>query len=69
LDCVEWIEAQYVPTAKNKPCIDFWEKSGFERTNDLFRWPARRSYPAPDMITVDDHRSRPPFQPADTARS
>lgn len=50
----EVVEARYLPTAKNKPCLEFWKKSGFEPVpaGDLFRWPTDRPYPPPDFMTV-----------------
>ncbi len=55
---VENVEAVYAPTAKNKPCLEFWMDSGFrcEQNAHRFRWSTRQPYPAPDMIRVDDRR-------------
>jgi FkbH-like protein len=69
---VEWARARgmrevvaaYVPTAKNKPCHDYWKSSEFSRdaAAERFQWSADRSYPmsasialtwdAPERVTV-----------------
>ena len=48
------VRAEYVPTKKNKPCLDFWLKSGFEVGSDqrTFVWQAERQFPAPEFIKV-----------------
>jgi FkbH-like protein len=46
--------AHYRPTAKNKPCLDFWKKSGFEpnKANDRFFWLTDKEYQKPDYIQI-----------------
>jgi FkbH-like protein len=46
------ILAEYKPTPKNKPCAEFFKKSGFANRHsaNLFHWDARREYPAPAHI-------------------
>jgi FkbH-like protein len=45
------IEARYLATAKNKPCLEFWERSGFEaKTSDYFAWNTTRAYPCPSVV-------------------
>ena len=45
--------AEYLPTAKNKPCLRFWQSSGFDNEDDrVFTWDARRPYPLPDCVTL-----------------
>jgi FkbH-like protein len=53
LGCAELI-AKYLETAKNKPCRDFWMKSGFayNETESSFSWTAARPYPTPSHIQV-----------------
>lgn len=48
------ISARFVPTEKNKPCLDFLrDRSGFKSLPDnIFQWDTRRPYPYPAMITV-----------------
>lgn len=49
----KYLEARYLETEKNKPCLDFWQSSGFERADDLvFRWPTEHSFGAPEFIEV-----------------
>ena len=48
------VVADFLPTAKNKPCLTFWEGSGFTREGDRFRWDARQAYPAPGFIQVEE---------------
>jgi predicted enzyme involved in methoxymalonyl-ACP biosynthesis len=46
--------AVYVPTAKNKPCLDFWKDSGFRFNpdDDAFRWRTDAEYELPDCIRL-----------------
>jgi FkbH-like protein len=41
--------AEYVPSAKNRPCLDFWKSSGFQFTegNSTFTWSLDKAYPYP----------------------
>jgi FkbH-like protein len=50
------VRATYLATTKNKVCLDFWEKSGFEaEANQVFHWPAKQPFPAPPpFITVTE---------------
>ena len=60
---VEWararglaqVVADYRPTAKNKPCHDFWKASPFARDDDAtrFTWDATRAFARPTCVTVD----------------
>jgi len=56
---VEWaraqkltlVQAQYQSTAKNRPCLDFFQRSGFvEPAPNIFSWDARQSYALPQHI-------------------
>ena len=53
LGCAE-LTAKYLETAKNKPCRDFWMKSGFaySEAESSFSWAAAQPYPAPSHIEV-----------------
>jgi predicted enzyme involved in methoxymalonyl-ACP biosynthesis len=46
--------AEYRPTEKNAPCLEFWEQSGFENSQSkhVFRWTLEGSYPVPDHIDL-----------------
>jgi len=48
------LRANYVPTAKNKPCLSFWMSSGFayDEMGNRFTWPLTRRYPSPDGISI-----------------
>lgn len=52
--------AKYVPTARNKPCLDFWKNSGFQfsKGNTMFTWSLDKAYPYPigvkGTILADD---------------
>lgn len=40
------VTARYLPTAKNKPCLEFLQRSGMTAGEaETFRWDAARSYP------------------------
>jgi FkbH-like protein len=66
--------ADYRATEKNKPCLDFWMRSGF-RINEhdaSFRWNPDDAYLAPDCISVvglplssKDPAASTEFEPAD----
>src|SRR5690606_21302543 len=49
------VRAEYLPTAKNGPCLAFWRRSGFAVEGDeatpMFVWPSEREYPLPTAIT------------------
>jgi len=49
------IIAEYKPTAKNKPCQEFFRKSGFTigQPENLFCWDARQEYPALAAIRLE----------------
>jgi len=46
------LQAQYLPTAKNKPCLAFWMSSGFVSQDDRFTWSLGQPYPFPRGIEV-----------------
>ena len=50
------IHARYIPTEKNKPCLDFWKNSGFEfdESNFIFSWKGDKIYPAAQWITLEE---------------
>ena len=48
------IVARHLPTAKNKPCLDFWRRSGFAAAEGgLFSWDLGKPYPAPAVIAIE----------------
>ncbi|HVE87154.1 MAG TPA: HAD-IIIC family phosphatase [Myxococcales bacterium] len=48
------VRAKLLPTAKNKPCADFWaQQSRFEKGGENeFSWDAGKPYPAPDSLQL-----------------
>lgn len=52
---VDELYAKYIPTKKNKPCFDFWKKSGFTYNEDtnIFFWDMKKNYPLPDCVKVE----------------
>jgi FkbH-like protein len=46
--------ARYTPTPKNKPCFEFWQKSGFlyDGTNNIFTWRLDQPYPFPAFLKI-----------------
>lgn len=52
------IYAKYIPTPKNKPCLDFWKRSGFIRNEreQSFMWEVKNKYILPDCIQIDGEK-------------
>lgn len=48
------VVATYLPTSKNKPCLDFFRRSGFieDQSSNTFTWVASKDYPVPENIKV-----------------
>ncbi len=57
---VKELRAEYLPSAKNAPCLQFWKNSGFEcfDGNSIFTWALDNPYPAPigvqTIVLADD---------------
>jgi len=48
------VRAHYLPTAKNKPCLTFWQGSGFHNEGDsVFTWETAKPYPLSSAIRLD----------------
>jgi FkbH-like protein len=45
--------AEYQSTPKNKPCLDFWQRSGFVQNQHVFSWQTVSDYPLPVCIQVN----------------
>ncbi len=58
-----WFELAFAPTAKNRPCLDFLNRSGLTvvSTDNVFRWDSAAEYPMPPQLTV--RVARPPRSP------
>ena len=48
------VKAEYILTPKNKPCLDFWKKSGFQLNENgtSFTWDLEEEYDLPPQIEV-----------------
>lgn len=47
------VTAKFLATAKNKPCLEFFKRSGFtHRDGDVFTWDATAAYPLPDALSL-----------------
>jgi len=49
------VSAEYIPTSKNKPCLSFFETSGFSRQADsnIFSWKTTENYPKPTQVDIE----------------
>ncbi|WP_431204215.1 HAD-IIIC family phosphatase [Bradyrhizobium betae] len=48
------VVAKFIPTAKNRPCLEFWQSSGFSEDGDnVFAWKTATVYPKPPFITLE----------------
>jgi len=46
------VRARYLPTKKNKPVLEFFQRSGFEAVGDEFVWDTAREYALPEVIQL-----------------
>ena len=51
---LERLLAKYMPTSKNKPCFEFWQRSGFkyDEKENIFSWGATQEYAMPKVIKI-----------------
>lgn len=50
---LEKIYSEYIPTSKNKPCLRFFESSGFiHNKNNIFIWKVDKDYKIPSYIEI-----------------
>ena len=49
------VYAKYISTPRNKPCLEFWEKSGFtfNEKDNIFIWNIGKKFVPPDFITIE----------------
>ncbi len=48
------VTVRYLPTPKNKPCLEFWKRSGFNNNgDDTFTWDLEKPYCLPDQIKFE----------------
>ncbi len=50
------VEADYVPTKKNEPCLKFLERTRGERQGNLFRWDTRQDFQPPPYVAIEMSR-------------
>jgi FkbH-like protein len=51
---LENVVADLIPTKKNGPCLDFFQRSGFRRDGETrFTWDARQEYPLSAVISLE----------------
>lgn len=52
---LETVSARFIPTSKNKPCLDFWRRSGFkpDESAERFWWRLDMAYPRPDAVAIE----------------
>lgn len=48
------VTAEFIPTPKNKPCLDFWKRSGFQpdEKSSAFTWDLKKDYDLPHQVEV-----------------
>lgn len=62
--------AQLVPTERNRPCLEFWKRSGFTETEpNVFTWDVTRPYPKPHFITLESKAAVPKKSPVGNLRA
>jgi len=51
---LDYLYAKYIPTKKNNPCLEFWQRSGWEYDAPLstFKWQLGDQYPLPNCINI-----------------
>ena len=47
------VKAKYIPTLKNRPCLDFWRQSGFVEFNSEFSYETKENYLLPEGVTLN----------------
>ena len=47
------VTARFIATGRNRPCLDFWQNSGWSRIDDTaFQWRTSEPYPIPDAVRL-----------------
>jgi FkbH-like protein len=50
--------ADFIPTARNQPCLDFFRRSGLKSVGEhRFVWNVSEPYDCPQFVTLRDHTS------------
>lgn len=50
---LETVNLKYIPSEKNKPCLEFLKNSGLERVAGSFYWKVNKDYPQPRSIQLN----------------
>lgn len=51
---LEVVVADLLPTSKNKPCLEFWQRSSFlSESPTRFTWKTDREFPVPEAISLE----------------
>ena len=50
---LKFVEANYIPTEKNKPCFDFFQHSKFEIQSNKFSWEVEKMYTRPYYVDLE----------------
>jgi FkbH-like protein len=66
---LEKLYAKYIPTSKNRPCLDFWRKSGFvgDGRDSIFSWDLRQPFPHPGCVEIEMRVTQAPIGSSETA--
>jgi predicted enzyme involved in methoxymalonyl-ACP biosynthesis len=51
---VELVEAEHLPTAKNAPCLKFFERISRNRNGNRFTWDPKQLAPAEPHVTIEE---------------
>jgi predicted enzyme involved in methoxymalonyl-ACP biosynthesis len=47
-----FIKAEYIPTAKNRPCLEFWRRSGFAEADSVFSFETKEDCLLPEGVSL-----------------
>ena len=53
---IQYVQANYTLSNKNKPCLDFFLNSGFKNEQNSFIWDTNEVYFRPDYIKINEVR-------------
>ena len=53
---IQYVQANYTLSNKNKPCLDFFLNSGFKKEQNSFIWDTNEVYFRPDYIKINEVR-------------
>lgn len=47
------IKAKFIPTEKNRPCLEFWRRSGFAEADSIFSFNTKEDYLLPEGVSLN----------------